>query len=273
MKKQFIKLSCLTICFTSLTFAVNAQNVGINSSGAAPNSSAMLDIDAANNGLLIPRVALQGTSDVLTVPTPAVSLLIYNTANSGSGVNDVQPGYYYWNGTTWEAFYTSQNGGYTYGEIRSVLKLNDFDGWIKLDGRSVSSLTASQQAAALALGFTSTIPDATDAFLAQNGSSTLGVIVGSNSVVLTQANLPNVNFVGTTSTDGNHTHDYTRRETNTTVLGGSADLAADNPANTFNTSASGLHSHTATVSTGGVSAPINVAPKSLNVTMFIYLGL
>jgi hypothetical protein len=272
MKKQFIKLSCLTICFASLAFAVNAQNVGINSSGAAPNSSSMLDIDATNKGLLIPRVALQGTSDVLTIPSPAVSLLVFNTANSGTGGNSVQPGYYYWNGTTWEAIYTSQNGGYTYGEIRSILKTNDFNGWIKLDGRSVSSLTASQQAVALALGFTSTIPDATDAYLAQNGNP-LGAVTGSNSVVLTQANLPNVNFTGVTSTDGAHSHTYLRRATSTGVNSTPQIQVADAPFGTSNTGSSGAHVHSLTVSSGGQNAPIDIAPKSLVVGMFIYLGL
>jgi hypothetical protein len=34
-----------------------SQNVGINATGNAPNSSAMLDIESADKGLLIPRVS------------------------------------------------------------------------------------------------------------------------------------------------------------------------------------------------------------------------
>lgn len=76
---------------------LSAQNVGINATGAAPNTSAMLDVDATNKGLLIPRVALTSTADVTTITTPATSLLVYNTAT----VSNVTPGFYYWSGTAW----------------------------------------------------------------------------------------------------------------------------------------------------------------------------
>lgn len=74
-----------------------AQNVGINATGAAPNTSAMLDVDATNKGLLVPRVALTSTADVTTITTPATSLLVYNTAT----VSNVTPGFYYWDGSAW----------------------------------------------------------------------------------------------------------------------------------------------------------------------------
>ncbi len=47
--------------------------------------------------MLVPRVALTGTSDVTTIASPATSLLIYNTAT----VSNVTPGYYYWAGSAW----------------------------------------------------------------------------------------------------------------------------------------------------------------------------
>ncbi|MBI4931180.1 MAG: collagen-like protein [Bacteroidetes bacterium] len=75
-----------------------SQNVGINLTGATPNSSAGLDVDFTNKGLLIPRVSLTSTTDVITIPSPATSLLVYNTnaAMTGGGV-----GYWYWDGTKW----------------------------------------------------------------------------------------------------------------------------------------------------------------------------
>jgi hypothetical protein len=75
-----------------------AQNVGINSTGASPNPTAMLDIAATNKGVLITRVSLTSIVDVTTVPNPAVSLLVYNTNTgmTGGGV-----GFYYWNGMAW----------------------------------------------------------------------------------------------------------------------------------------------------------------------------
>jgi len=78
-----------------------AQNVGINATGALPNTSAGLDVDFTNKGLLIPRVALTGTGDVTTIAGVVTSLLVYNTATAGSSPTNVVPGYYYWNGTKW----------------------------------------------------------------------------------------------------------------------------------------------------------------------------
>lgn len=67
--------------------------MGINTT--TPDPSSTLDIAGSNKGLLIPRVPLTGSSDTATIPVPANSLMIYNTAFS----NDVLPGYYYWSTT------------------------------------------------------------------------------------------------------------------------------------------------------------------------------
>jgi hypothetical protein len=89
----------LLILLLLLSGSIQAQNVGINATGNAPNSSAMLDIESADKGLLIPRVSLTDIADVVTIPTPALSLLVYNTnaaITGGSGL-----GYYYFDGTSW----------------------------------------------------------------------------------------------------------------------------------------------------------------------------
>ena len=92
-----------------IPFTSTAQNVGINATGAAPDNSALLDIDAApanNKGLLIPRVALNSISSNTPIGAGiATSLLVYNTAL----INDVFPGYYYWNGIQWVRFINSGN--------------------------------------------------------------------------------------------------------------------------------------------------------------------
>lgn len=81
---------------TALSFA----QVGIGT--ASPNASAMLDVTATNSGLLIPRIALLSNTDVVTIPSPAISLLVYN---SGFAPN----GYYYWNGAIWVQLTTPTN--------------------------------------------------------------------------------------------------------------------------------------------------------------------
>ncbi len=61
-----------------------AQVVSINTTGAAGDNSAILDVDATNKGFLIPRVSLTSATDIVTVASPATSLLIYNTATIGT---------------------------------------------------------------------------------------------------------------------------------------------------------------------------------------------
>ncbi len=54
----------------------------------------MHEVKSADKGMLIPRVALTGITDETTISSPAVSLMIYNTATA----TDVTPGFYYWTG-------------------------------------------------------------------------------------------------------------------------------------------------------------------------------
>jgi len=61
---------------------------------------ATMDITSTNDGILIPRIALTATN-VATVLTPTVSELVYNTATSVPGPNQVTPGFYYWDGSIW----------------------------------------------------------------------------------------------------------------------------------------------------------------------------
>ncbi len=76
-----------------------AQNVGISSSFFIPDTSAGLEINFADKGLLIPRVAIQSTTATTPVSSPAQSLLIYNTNTSGTVPYNVFPGFYYWDTT------------------------------------------------------------------------------------------------------------------------------------------------------------------------------
>lgn len=89
------KIIHLLFCFLPAA-VVNAQSIGINSSGSIPDISAMLDVVSTSKGLLIPRVALVSSTDAVTISTPAASLLVYNTGTGGLS----PAGYYYNSGTT-----------------------------------------------------------------------------------------------------------------------------------------------------------------------------
>ena len=95
--KNAIVLGVLLFSFT----AINAQNVGINSAGTAPDASAGLDVNFTNKGVLMPRVALTGEKDVATISSPVNSLMIYNTATAGTQPYTVYPGFYYWQDSLW----------------------------------------------------------------------------------------------------------------------------------------------------------------------------
>ena len=103
--KKYLHLKWAPICafFLLSLFNLHAQ-VGIGTT--TPHGSALLDIDdsTGSKGLLIPRVALTATNlSAPVTPAPLTSLLVYNTATSGSGATRVTPGYYYWAGSRWYA--------------------------------------------------------------------------------------------------------------------------------------------------------------------------
>ena len=89
MPLNFFKILSVivSLLFTSDCFT---QSVSINNSGVAADSTAMLDISSTTKGLLIPRMTSQHRT---AIAAPATGLLIYQT--------DGDPGFYYYNGTTW----------------------------------------------------------------------------------------------------------------------------------------------------------------------------
>ncbi len=104
------KFLFVLIFFTYISYTFVSAQVAINSTGNPPDGSAMLDINASDRGLLIPRISLTGTNDNTTISSPTIGLLIYNT----NTVSDVTPGFYFYSGSEWaplgEDAYTFENG-------------------------------------------------------------------------------------------------------------------------------------------------------------------
>ena len=101
MKKFYISvlfLFALSIFNTHL----NAQ-VAINTTGAAPNGSAMLDVSASDAGILIPHVSLTDVTDNTTISSPANGLMIFHT-----GTAAMQEGFYFWSSAdgNWKLLYS-----------------------------------------------------------------------------------------------------------------------------------------------------------------------
>ena len=95
--KQTTAIVALFAGFMAIS-TVSVAQTAISTTGLAADPSAMFDITATDKGLLIPRVALTSTAATAPVTSPLTSLLVYNTAS----VSDVTPGYYFWNGSSWQ---------------------------------------------------------------------------------------------------------------------------------------------------------------------------
>lgn len=76
----------------SVAMQAQTQGVSIKTTVGPPHQSAMLDVASSNKGLLIPRVNLQSTTDQVTIPSPANSLMVFNTNTTIIGGE----GYYFW---------------------------------------------------------------------------------------------------------------------------------------------------------------------------------
>ncbi|MCW5520245.1 hypothetical protein J1N09_10375 [Aureitalea sp. L0-47] len=100
MTRTLLTQKSLLFIFCIFTSALFYAQVGINTT--SPGSGAMLDVTSTNKGILIPRVALTSTASSSPItPAPTTSLLVYNTATSGSGTTAVIPGFYFWSGSAW----------------------------------------------------------------------------------------------------------------------------------------------------------------------------
>ena len=107
------------------------QNIAINSTGAAANVSAMLDIVASDKGMLLPRVSLSSNTDAATVSgTEADALIVFNT--NGGMTNGNGKGYYYWDLPTLKWIYLAgaSNGPGTSGQVLTSLGPTNQPQWI-----------------------------------------------------------------------------------------------------------------------------------------------
>ena len=108
MKRKKGLLTSLLLGFiVSCSYAQGG--VGI---GTQPDPTAALEVQSTNKGMLVPRLALTMRSSNAPIgPGIVTSMMVYNTATSGTAPNNVIPGYYYWNGTQWKPF-SEQKGMY-----------------------------------------------------------------------------------------------------------------------------------------------------------------
>ncbi|WP_111709825.1 hypothetical protein [Lutibacter citreus] len=256
------------------------SQVGINTT----NPKATLDLRGnpseitIADGVIAPRISRINLIAKTAYSTDQIGIIIYITDLSGTVNTQTEKiteiGYYYFDGNIWRSM--NSNTKLSYGDTKQGFQSTDHNGWIKLNGRAISSLTSTQQTQATTLGFSSNLPDATNSFLVQNGTL-LGTVSNSNNKMIVQANLPNVTLTGTTNTNGNHNHGYSIDSSPWNSGGSSVSnvTSRNNVPTNVAASFAGNHSHTITTSSlnGGVTqTTLDVTPKSLSVNTFVYLG-
>lgn len=264
----------LLFLFTGSLYA----QIGIGTS--TPNDDAILEVVSSDKGILLPRVNLISTSSSAPLLSHVAGMIVFNTAQNGTSNEIVYPGLYYNDGVSWLRLNPNT---IKIGELKHSFATADHQGWYLLNGRSVTTLPAKAQGNATLLGFGATIPDGTDRFLkAKTGSESLASSGGTNYITLTQSNLPNVNFTGSTNSAGDHSHSvdsYVGTENigllSTTALTVfyTAAVAKESMTTAARTSqASGNHTHSVSFSSGGSSVPVDTTPQYLATNIFIYLG-
>lgn len=269
MKQQQITIShiwalnaLILFFYTSSIFGQNG--VGINT--LTPKSTLDIVSTSVNStlseGMQAPRLTLaqltlKGNATYGAAQTGAIIYItdIAGGGNSGQRINISTPGYYYFDGTIWQKL-NKTTTIISQGDIVQSFRPADFAGWYLMDGRAVSTLPTNARTAAIALGFTTSLPDARNRVL-KNKSTTesLATTGGTASWVISQANLPNITLTGTATgtlasagahghvtsgtlaAGGAHTH---------TVSGTLAAGGAHTHAVSGNLNSAGAHSHSLT---------------------------
>jgi hypothetical protein len=204
MKKYYVTFSITLF----LCHFINAQ-VGINTT----DPKATLDITGKTtqvtiaDGMIAPRLTRLELINKTAYTSEQKGTIVYVSDLSGTTntvtAKIVKIGYYFFDGTSWCSM-ISTGTKFSFGDVKNGVQATDHNGWVILDGRLKSSLSATQQSIATALGMGTNLPDATHAYLVKN-NTTLGSVSGSDTKTISQSNLPNISFVGTTDS---YTHNH-----------------------------------------------------------------
>jgi hypothetical protein len=129
-----MKINRIILVFTAallLTGINGTCQVAINSDGAAPDASAMLDIKSTDKGILIPRV-----NDFTSISSPVKGLLIYSLIDNS---------FYYYDGAIWKKIETSGSQWVTSGSNVYYNKGGVAIGGISVNRSSLLDLTSTSK--------------------------------------------------------------------------------------------------------------------------------
>jgi len=105
-KQTSTKFFLIVVIAGLLSIDAQAQ-LKVGNNPTTLNANAILEIESANKGLLLPRVALSATNNPSPLTAHAPGMVVYNTATASSGATAVSPGFYTNDGTKWDRMITS----------------------------------------------------------------------------------------------------------------------------------------------------------------------
>ncbi|MFD1817258.1 hypothetical protein SAMN04515674_1073 [Pseudarcicella hirudinis] len=161
MKKYSLHIISFFAVFWISVRTINAQM----KNGTNPDNLNASEIKASNNGLLVPSV--YRTSTIFSDPlgSHVEVMRIYSSANSGN----IVPGFYYSDGSKWVGIFSTDDAETgalpVIGDLKQSFRTNDYNGRCTLEGRTLSSLSASAQAMADSIAITGNLPDAKNGVL------------------------------------------------------------------------------------------------------------
>ena len=155
MRKALRLRTLSSILVLGLVSGAQAQNVGINVTGAAPNASALLDLDvsglpaAGKRGMLIPRML---RADRLAIPAPTAGLWVYQTDDVTAPAFDPaqEHGFWYYEGpptNNWVRWANGRSAWTLNGNTGTLPTANYLGttGATPLNFRTIAPLTADPQ--------------------------------------------------------------------------------------------------------------------------------
>ncbi|MCA4805498.1 hypothetical protein [Myroides odoratimimus] len=114
----------LSIAISFLATAGFAQTkIGVvGKSNPDVNSNAILELEAENKGLLLPRVTLSKTTEAAPLKAHVAGMTVYNTKDGDKTKGeDVVKGFYYNDGTKWQQMVTTDNKAVKFFYMPSIV--------------------------------------------------------------------------------------------------------------------------------------------------------
>ncbi len=201
----------ILLLLSALYGSTHAQ-MAVGGSTTPDSTRAIVDINATNKGVLVPRMT---TAQRTGIVTPAGGLLVYDLTTTT---------FWYYDGSTWIELIDRSNLE-PVGMIAAFATATLPAGWLALNGQTVT-VAAYPSLATSNPGFVSganiVLPDYRGLFLRGNGTNAdaIGTAAPANTGIVStfttaQAANPittsaagNHTHTGTTNTTGNHTHTY-----------------------------------------------------------------